>query len=293
MKLDFDVVIAGAGIAGMTAAIYLKRANINVAMIEKTAPGGQVNKTNNIENYPGFNKIDGPTLAFNIFNQTQSLGVTYKYGNVIDIKDNGNYKIVITDNEEYKCNAVIVATGRKPKELGIDNEKNLINKGISWCALCDAPLYKNLEVAVVGNNEYAIEESLMLSEICSKVTLIYEKELKKPIGNNIVVKENSRVIKLHSNNDKLESIDVEKDNNVENINVSGLFIIIGSSPASEILKNTSVKLDDGYVVVDENMRTNVKGIYACGDIIKKEVYQVSTAVGDGAKAAMSYIKDFS
>lgn len=297
MKSNFDVVIIGAGMAGMTAAIYLKRANINVVMIEKTAPGGQINKTNCIENYPGFNKIDGPTLAFNVFNQTQSLGIPYKYGNVLDVKVYDDYKVVLTDKEEYVCKGVIIATGRRSKELGLEKEKSLINKGISWCALCDAPLYKNLEVAVVGNNEHAIEECLMLSDICSKVYLIYEKGLNKYMEvlnsrNNIVIRENGKVIRLISNDNKLESVDIESNTKLENIKVSGLFILIGSVPSSEIFKNISINMDEDYIVVDENMRTNINGVYACGDIIKKEVYQVSTAVGEGAKAAMSYIKDF-
>ena len=292
MILDFDVLIVGAGMAGMTAAIYLKRANINVAIIEKTAPGGQINQTNNIENYPGFNKIDGPTLAFNVFNQIQSLGVSYKYGNVLSIKSYEDYKIVTTDKGEYKCRGVIIATGRKPKELGLENEKNLINNGISWCALCDAPLYKERDVMVVGNSKYSIEEALMLSDICSSVTLVYEGKIDEKLKENIVLKEKGKIVKLNSRENKLESVDVETNGTVENIKTSGLFIIMGNSPASEMLNGLSINVNDGYVVVDENMRTNIKGIYACGDIIKKEVYQVSTAVGEGAKAAMSYIKDF-
>ncbi len=299
MKLDFDVVVVGAGIAGMTAAIYLKRANINVVMIENNAPGGQINKTNLIENYPGFNKIDGPTLAFNVFQQTQSLSIPYKYGKVLNVETYDDYKEVHTDKEVIRCKAVIIATGRKSKELGLENEKSLINKGISWCALCDAPLYKEKDVAVVGSNKEALEETILLSDICLSVTLISDIELKGDLLNkvrsisNIHIKEGYSVVSLNSLDSKLNSIDIVNKNEMkENIKVAGLFIYIGNVPATDMLKNLNVNMQDDYIVVDENMRTNVRGIYACGDVIRKEVYQISTAVGEGARAAMSMVKDY-
>jgi thioredoxin reductase (NADPH) len=301
MKLDFDVVVVGAGIAGMTAAIYLKRANINVVMIEHTAPGGQVNRTSSIENYPGFEKIDGPTLAYNTFMQTQKLGINYKYGNVIDVTVEDEYKIVRTDKEEIKCKAIIIATGRKAKELGLKNELSLTGRGISWCAICDAPLYKNMNVAVVGGGNSALEEAIYLSEICSKVTLIHRRNefradkilvdqvVKSP---KIEIKYNSVITDINESNNRLNDLVIEnvETKDKETLDVSALFILIGSIPVTDLLKDTEVEVDNGYVVVDSEMRTKVEGIYACGDVIKKSVYQVSTAVGEGATAAMSAIK---
>lgn len=164
--LNFDCVIIGSGAAGMTAAIYLKRANLSVALIEKDAPGGQMTKISNIENYPGYRSVDGPTLSLNMYNQVIDLGVDYRYGNVLDIQDYGDYKIIKTDVEEIKCKAVIIASGRKPRRLGLENEEKLIGRGISYCALCDGFFYKDKTVAVIGGGSSAVEESIYLSGIC-------------------------------------------------------------------------------------------------------------------------------
>ena len=175
MSLRSDCLVIGAGIAGMTAALYLKRSNVNVILIEKSAPGGQINMTSKIENYPGFDSIDGPTLAMNIFNQIKSLGVEYRYGNVIDIVDTGKSKIVKTDMDEIECQVVIIATGRIPKELGLENEKQLTGRGVSWCAVCDGFFYKDKKVAIIGGGNCALEEALFLADIAKKVYLIHRR----------------------------------------------------------------------------------------------------------------------
>lgn len=303
LKLDFDVVVVGAGVAGMTAAIYLKRANMNVVMIENNAPGGQINRTSTIENYPGFEKIDGPTLAYNIFTQTQTFEIPYKYGDVIEVINKRGYKIIKTETEEIKCKAVIIATGRRPRELGLKNETNLTGKGISWCSICDGPLYKNLNVAVVGGGNGALEESIYLSEICKKVTIIHRRDyftadkllIEKALSKkNIEVKYSTVVTSLNESEKKLGSIDVKntKTEKEENLEIDGLFIFIGNIPVSDMLEYTKVKRENGYINVDKKMKTNIKGIYACGDVIKKDVYQISTAVGEGATAALSLSKDY-
>ena len=275
---------------------------MNVVMIDNNAPGGQINRTSSIENYPGFEHIDGPTLAYNIFTQTQSLGIPYKYGNVLEIIDMKEYKIVKTDKEEIKCSGVIVATGRKPKELDLPNERSLVGRGISWCSLCDGPLYKGQDVAIVGGGNAALEETIFLSSICSSVTLIHRRDKFKADPSfvdrilkldNVKIKYNTVVTDLIDENNILKALKLKNtlDNKEETIEVKGFFIFIGSLPVSDMLKNTDVITDNGYIIVDRNMRTNVKGIYACGDVIKKEVYQISTAVGEGAIAALSLIKD--
>jgi thioredoxin reductase (NADPH) len=296
MKVQYDVVVVGAGCAGMTAAIYLKRFNLNVVMIEKSAPGGQINRTDKIENYPGFNIIEGPTLAMNIFMQTQNLEVEYRYGDVLNIIDKDEYKIVKTDTEEITTKAVVIASGRKPRELGLPNEKSLTGRGISWCAICDGPLFKNKEVVVVGGGNSAFQESLYLADICKKVTIIHRRntftadnELQEKVLNNKKIKIilDSEVITLNEKENKLASI-VIKDKNAKQktIKSDGLFIYIGFEPVTDMVKDFDI-LENNYIVTDDNMRTKIKGIYACGDVIKKELYQITTSVGEASKAAMS------
>lgn len=293
MKSTIDCVIIGSGVAGMTAAIYLKRAGLNIVLLEKSAPGGQINMTANIENYPGYEKIDGPTLAMNMFNQVRALGVTYKYGTVLKVTDFNDYKIVKTDLEEIKTSCVLIASGRRPKELGLDGEKQLVGRGISWCALCDGSLYKNSEVSVVGGGNSALEEAMYLANICSKVYLIHrrdsfraEKHIQEKLKKyeNIEILYNSKVTKLNAKDDKLESIEV----NGSKLEVKALFIYIGYEPDTDYI---DVKKDSNYIIVNELYQTSTKGIYAAGDVVSKNVYQISTSVGDAANAANNIIKE--
>lgn len=294
--LDFDVVIVGCGIAGMTSAIYLKRSNLNVCMIEKNAPGGQLNMINEINNYPGFESIDGPTLAFNVFNQIKKLEIPYKYANALEIIDNIEYKMIKTDKEEITCKNVVIATGRRPRELGLQNEKRLLGKGISYCSICDGTLYKDKVVAVVGGGNSAIESALYLSEICQKVYLIHRTEsyrAENTLMDSIKEKENIELIKnakiteLKEKDDKLSSVII---NDGKEIKCNGLFINVGNIPIPIKCKN--LKLEENYIVVDNKMESNIEGIYACGDIIKKDVYQITTAISEGTIAAINIIKKF-
>ncbi|MFA5408532.1 MAG: FAD-dependent oxidoreductase [Bacilli bacterium] len=300
MTLNFDVVVIGSGPAGMTAAIFLKRANVNVALLDSNAPGGQLNRIANIENYPGFSKIAGSDLAYNMFNQTQDLGIIYKYGKVIDVINKKNYKVVKTDKEDIYCKGIIIATGRKPKELGLPNEKRLIGRGISWCAICDGSLFKGKDVIVVGGGNSALEESLYLSNIANKVSIVHhssqfggEKVLQKGVlaRPNISVHFDSEVTNLIVENNVLTGIEItNKDNGKSAIEASGLFIYIGFEPSIDFLNNLRLRERKGYIIVNDNMQTNIKGIYACGDVIDKNFYQITTAISEGSKAAMSAIK---
>lgn len=302
MKLNFDVVVIGSGPSGIAASIYLKRANKNVAMIDCNAPGGQVNRISLIENYPGFSKVTGPDLAYNMFMQTQELGVSYKYGKVIEVIDEGDYKIVKLLNEEITCQAVILASGRKPKELELPNEKGLIGRGISWCAICDGALFKGMPVIIAGDNNNALEESLYMADIASLVTIvssnsklsadqIYQDKIARI--NNIVIKYNYNITKLNILETKLSSVEVTNNLNKEQetIDSLGLFVYLGYEPSTDYLKSLNLNSEDEYLVVDDNMMTNIDKIYACGDIIKKKLYQITTAVAEGSKAAMSAIND--
>lgn len=297
MSQKYDCIIIGLGIAGTTAAIYLKRSNMNILVIEKSAPGGQINRTSKIENYPGFKEIDGPSLAINMYEQLTSLGVNIKFDEVKNIKENDGDYIVELNNETIETKGIIIATGRRQKELGLENEKKLIGRGISWCAICDGTFYKNKEVAVIGGGNSALEDAIYLSKICSKVTIVSKydefkadkiliKQLKKL--ENIEYKMKSLTTKIISEDNKLKSIEI---NNESIIEVEGMFIHIGHVPNSEIFD--FLKLENGYIVVDNNLKTSKEKIYACGDIIKKDLYQIVTAASEGAIAAINFKKTIS
>lgn len=297
MKLNFDCIIIGAGVAGMTSALYLKRAGINVLVIEKQYVGGQINKTYTIQNYPGFKEIDGPTLAISIEEQLKNLNVPILYDEVLEIKEDNEYKKVITKKEELLSKSIIIATGKEERKLNIPLEKELVGKGISYCATCDGNFFKNESVAVVGAGNTAMEDSLYLSNICSKVYLINRSDNFHKADNilldqvkrkeNISIITNGVITTLLQNDDKLQGIII---NNKDEIKINGLFIAIGSVPNIEFAKSLNLQNDKGYIIVDNKMQTNISGIYACGDIIKKDLYQIVTAASDGAIAANSVKK---
>ena len=288
MKLNFDCIVIGAGIAGLTAAIYLKRAGKNVVIIEKSMPGGQILKTNSIKNYPGFIEIDGFSLIRKILDQIDNLEIQIIKEEVKEIK---NLKVV-TDNNIYLTKNIIIATGRKPRILGLQNENELIGKGISFCASCDGNLFKNEKVAVVGGGNTAFEEALYLSNICSKVYLIHRSEnyraenylineLKQK--QNVFFMPNEIITKLNTKEGYLESIETDKNK----YDIKALFVAIGQIPA--VIKIETLETENGYIKVNNKMETNINGIYACGDCIKKDVYQLTTAASDGTIAATSII----
>ena len=277
----YDCVVIGAGIAGMTASIYLKRAGLNVLLLDKDAPGGLLNKIAKIENYPGFVSISGPTLASNLYEQIKSLGISYKYGKVISIKDN----IITTDIEKIESKRVILAIGRNTKK---DND--ILN--LSYCALCDANFYKDKIVALIGGNNETINDAIYLSNIASVVYLFSssilegEEYLKDKLKNikNVIIYENTKINKFE-----------KEDNLVKKINttsgvfeVDGVFVSMENIPDTDFLDN--IEKSDKYVIVNSKMQTNIDYIYACGDIIKKDVYQLTTAVSEATIAAINVKK---
>lgn len=289
----YDVIIIGLGASGVSASIYAKRSGLNVCVVNYGVPGGIISTSSIVENYPGIKSISGSDFAFNLFEHFNSLNIPLYNEEVINIK-NGDIKTVITTNNEYKAKKIIICSGRKPKKLGIKNEDKYMGRGISYCATCDGNLYKNKKVCVVGGGNSALESAIYLSNICEVVYVIVRKDkfigsenLVKDVLNkdNVVVKFNS-VIEEIIGNDVVESIKI-KD---EEIRLSGIFINIGYEPSIGILKGLNLKMDNNYIVVDKNMETSVKGIYAAGDIIKKDLYQLVTAVSDGAIAATNVFK---
>lgn len=301
----YDVIVIGSGVGGMTAAIYLKRANLKVLLIEKNAPGGQINVTDEICNYPGFTNIKGPELASNFYRQVMELNIDMVIEEVVAIKENCQQKIVITKENEYETTKVIIATGRKPRNLGLANEERLTGRGISWCAICDGPLYKGKEVSVIGGGNSAVEEGIYLSTLAKKVYLIHRTDQLRADSTAVeILKSKSNVeFKLGyevdeyvvDNNYNLVGIKIKNNLTqiIEELPIDGIFMFIGYEPIGTIFNNLGVIDHQGYVKVDLNMRTQNPGIYACGDAIEKSVYQIATAVGEGAVAATSVINDLS
>ncbi len=302
MKSDFDVVVIGCGVAGMTAAMYLKRDNMNVALIEKGSPGGLINISSTIENYPGFTKITGPELAFKMYEQILSLNIPIKTGNVLRIDNaHDDIKTIVTDKEEITCRKIILAVGREPKKLNIDSFDQLTGRGISYCALCDGALYKGKDVAVVGSGNSALEETLYLSNLCNKVYLLLRKDdfsgdeilvekIKKK--DNIEVLFNANIKEFNKNNEVLESININQKKEVIQLAVAAVFIFIGYQPATSFLKDMELLDNQGYIICNEERRTKIDGIYAAGDVVNKSAFQIITASADGAIAAVSCVKDF-
>ena len=296
----YHTVIIGSGVAGMTAAIYLKRARKDICILENGVPGGQITLASSVENYPGFSSITGSDLALNIYNQVLNLGVTYKYTKANQVKVEDDFITVITDKEEIKCKNLIIATGRAPRKLEVTLEDRLVGSGISFCATCDSSLYKDKKVAVVGGGTAALEEAIYLSKICNSVTLIHRRDtfsatdaLVNDIKNtkNITILTNRTVKEFKVNDNKLSGIVLEdKQNNQEEITVDGCFEYIGQVPNTKIFENLDILDDKGYVNVDKNYQTKISGIYAAGDCVKKDLYQVVTACSEGAIAANNIIK---
>lgn len=283
----YKVVILGAGISGMTAAIYLKRGGINPLIIESSVPGGVLNNIPSIENYPGYENISGPDLAMNIYKQVKDLDIKILLKKIDNIDLN---KKIINNNIEYDY--LVIATGRKHRLLGIERENELLGKGISTCALCDGFFYKDKEVVVVGGGSSALTEALYLSNIAKEVTIVHrgntftgEKYLIDKVNStkNIKVTFNSNVTSYNINEDKLVSVTI---NNKDIIKADGVFLSIGSTPNSELF---NVDKDNSYVLVDSNYMTNIEDVYAVGDVIKKKYYQLSTAASDAVVVASTII----
>lgn len=301
MKLDYEVIVVGSGPAGITSAIYLKRANINVCIMEKSAPGGQLNKSSTIENYPGFEKITGPELAYNFYEQILKLDIPFINEEVIKIEDKTSYKIVETNKKTYTCKGIILALGRKPRSFDNKNVSLLEGKGVSYCSLCDGPLFKNQDVSIIGGGNSALEESLYLADICKSVTIInrrdvlrgdkilVDKVLKK---DNINILYNSEVVEFNKKDDFLESLTIKTNDKLNNLDVKACFIFIGYVPATDFLSNLDILDEKGYIKTDKNLKTDIPFIYACGDTINKQVYQIVTATGEGAVSAISFINDY-
>ncbi|MBQ3298314.1 MAG: thioredoxin-disulfide reductase [Bacilli bacterium] len=295
----YDIIIIGAGPAGMTAAIYGKRALKSVLILEAITYGGQIINTLDIENYPVEAHISGFDFATKLYNQVIDLGAEIKYEKVTEIIDKNEYKEVMTSKNTYQAKTIIIATGADNRKLGLENENDLIGKGISYCATCDGNFFKKKDVAVVGGGNTALEDALYLSSIANKVYLIHRRDQfrgdqsvveKLKEQDNVEFVYNSNVTKLIAD-ESLASIEVtNKDGSTKNIPVKGLFIAIGKVPENENFKNLINVDEAGYIIADESCHTNIPGIFVAGDTRNKELRQLVTATADGAIAATEAVK---
>lgn len=295
----YDVIIIGAGPAGLSAAIYAKRAMLNALVFEDKSVGGQVLSTYEIDNYPGLPGISGMELGDKMNSHALMMKADIVSEEVLEIKNLGNTKEVHTNKAIYETKNVILATGATHAKLGLENEDELVGAGVSYCATCDGAFYKDAVVAVVGGGDVAVEDAIYLAKVCKKVYLIHRRDelraAKNLISklnefNNIEIIWNSKVIKLNGE-DELESIEIEnlKDQKKSTIDLEGLFVAIGIVPQTSLLSDL-VDLDEkGYVIAGEDCVSSVPGIYAAGDIRKKPLRQIVTAVSDGANAVNSLL----
>lgn len=286
-----DIVIIGGGPAGLTAALYAARAELDAVMLEKDYQGGQMVTTEEVENYPGIIDITGPDLANVMYEHAQKFGAKMEFNEVKEIKIDGDVKKVITNSGIYETKAIILSMGAKPRKLGVPREDELGSKGISYCAICDGGFYRNKTVAVVGGGDTAVEDALYLSRLAKKVYLIHRRDSlraskilqSKLFESNVEVIWDSKVTELKGDN-KLNAIEIEnlKDSSRKELEMDGLFVAVGSIPTTALVKDL-VDLDpQGYIIADENCATSVDGIFAIGDIRTKHLRQVITAAADGA-----------
>ena len=296
----YDVVIVGGGPAGLTAAIYAVRANKKVLILEATACGGQIINTSKIENYPAAPDITGLEFGKILQKQAEDLGVEIKFESVEKIIDNGDSKLIITEDDQYKAKGVIIACGTEPRKLGLDNEEKFTGFGISYCATCDGGFYHNKVVAVNGGGNSALHEALYLSGIAEKVFLIHRRDEFRgsaSLVEKIRQKDNIELILganiVGLNGDKiLRGITISHSNKTEELALDGLFISIGRIPKAKGLIDGLELAEGDYVKADESCTTNIPGVFVAGDVRSKEIRQLVTATSDGAiaaEAALRYI----
>jgi len=299
-KKIYDLVIVGAGPAGLTAAIYAKRANLDVLLLEGDSPGGKLTKTAHIENWPGLKFSTGPDLAFQMFEHALSLGADLKSGIVNRVSVDGEIKeITMHNGKQFYGKAVLVATGTVERKIGIPGEEELLNKGVSYCAVCDGALYKDRVITVIGGGNSALEEALYLTKFATKVNILVRRDVFRADAKvveeaqhhekiNIITK----VVPLEiQGKDSVEGVLIEHVDTKEQevIETQAVFPFVGLDPMTNFLSELNVTNEAGYVVVNNEMETSVPGLYAAGDVIEKTLRQVVTATNDGAIAAQSVI----
>lgn len=290
-----DLIIIGAGPAGMSACLYASRAGLDVLILDGSAPGGKLNVTAQIENYPGLKPTPGPEIAFTMYESAMNFGAKMAYEEALDIKDHGAYKEVITAKQTYQAKYVLIATGTKERQMNLEKENELVGRGISYCAVCDGPFFKEQDVAVIGGGNSALEEAMYLATLCHKVHLVVRRDVfraDKVIQDRLSKVENIEVHfkrkpkELLEQNQKVCGLLIENsdDQTTEELKVNGIFPFIGLDPMTQCAKSLNIVSENGYIDANENMETAVKGIFVAGDVRNKQLRQVVTATNDGAIA---------
>ncbi len=294
----YDIIIIGAGPAGMTAALYALRADKSVFLLEKENFGGQITFSPRLENYPSIMEISGNEFAQRMIEQVMAHGADIELAEAKEVKDNGDYKTVCTEYGDFDGKTVIIATGSKHRHLGLEGEEELIGSGISFCAVCDGSFFAGKDVAVIGGGNTALQEAVMLSELCNKVTLIQnlsfitgEKKLLQILEkkDNVKIILDTIVTELHGKNGELSAINIKntKTNTEQTMELDGMFVAIGQAPENIAFAPLTALDEYGYIVAGEDCLTDTAGVFVAGDCRTKKIRQVTTASADGAVAALA------
>lgn len=291
----YDTLIIGSGPAGMTAALYAARSNLRVGIIEQGAPGGQMNNTSEIENYPGYDHISGPELSMKMYEPLEKFKVENIYGIVQKVEDFGSYKLVSTEDDSYEAKTIIIATGAKYRVLGVPGEEDYTSRGVSYCAVCDGAFFRNQDLLVVGGGDSAVEEAIYLTQFAKKVTVVHRRDqlrAQKILQDRAFANEkvdfiwDSVVKEIQGNDIKVSNVLIEnvKTGQVTDHAFGGVFIYVGMIPVTGMVSELGITDSEGWIVTDDHMRTSIPGIFAIGDVRQKDLRQITTAVGDGAIA---------
>lgn len=293
--MNFDIVIIGGGPSGLTAGIYATRAGLSVAIVEKQFAGGQIANTESVDNYPANLSISGVELAMKMLEHAESLGVKMIYDSVIETKLADKQKVVVTQNSgEIICKSVILCAGATPRKLGLLQEEKFIGRGVSYCAVCDGAFYKNKKVVVIGGGNTAVSDCLYLTKFASEVNLVHRRDklraskadCDKLLKSGVKIHYNSVVSDIVGT-DKIQSVVLRNtlDNKETNLEVEGVFVAIGQIPSGRDIAKDIARDEYGYIIADEDMKTNIEGVFVAGDVRRKKIRQVITACSDGAIAA--------
>lgn len=297
----YDTIIIGAGPAGMTAALYAARSNLKVALLERGIPGGQMNNTADIENYPGYANISGPELAEKMFEPLENLGVEHLFGLVEKIEDRGDFKEIITEDERFEAKTVIVASGANHRHLGVPGEEDYNSRGVSYCAVCDGAFFRDEDLLVVGGGDSAVEEAIFLTRFAKSVTIVHRRDelrAQKVLQDRAFANEKIRFVwdsvveSIHGDERKVTGVTFKnvKTGETSQADFGGIFIYVGLDPVSEFVADLGITDEAGWILTDHQMKTSVAGIYAVGDVRQKDLRQITTAVGDGAIASQEAYK---
>lgn len=297
----YDTIIIGAGPAGMTAALYAARSNLKVALLERGIPGGQMNNTADIENYPGYANISGPELAEKMFEPLENLGVEHLFGLVEKIEDRGDFKEIITEDERFETKTVIIASGANHRHLGVPGEEDYNSRGVSYCAVCDGAFFRDEDLLVVGGGDSAVEEAIFLTRFAKSVTIVHRRDelrAQKVLQDRAFTNEKIRFVwdsvveSIHGDERKVTGVTFKnvKTGETSQADFGGIFIYVGLDPVSEFAADLGITDEAGWILTDHQMKTSVAGIYAVGDVRQKDLRQITTAVGDGAIASQEAYK---